>query len=254
MGGFIMIKLTGIVIAKNEEEMIGECLDSLAFCDQIIVVDNASSDGTKKIAKQKGAKVISTEINSFSELRNLGLAKARSEYVLYIDADERVSDALYNEILSIVYKNDKKISAYRIPRKNYYFGDHPWPYIEKLERLFRKKSLKGWLGVLHETPQVIGEVGELESPILHYTHRNLEEMVNKTNVWSDVEARLRFEQHHPKMTWWRFPRVMFTAFWDSFVKQKGFQAGTIGLLESVYQAYSMFITYAKLWELQEIKQ
>jgi glycosyltransferase involved in cell wall biosynthesis len=249
-----MSKLTGIVIAKNEEEMIGECLDSLAFCDQILVVDNASSDGTKEIAKQKGAKVISTKINNFSELRNLGLAKARSEYVLYIDADERVTDALYNEILSIVYKNDKTISAYRIPRKNYYFGNHPWPYIEKLERLFRKKSLKGWVGELHETPQVIGEVGELKSPILHYTHRNLEEMVNKTNVWSDVEARLRFEQHHPKMTWWRFPRVMFTAFWDSFVKQKGFQVGTIGLLESVYQTYSMFITYAKLWELQEVKK
>ncbi len=249
-----MSKLTGIVIAKNEEEMIGECLDSLAFCDQILVVDNASSDGTKEIAKQKGAKVISTKINNFSELRNLGLAKARSEYVLYIDADERVTDALYNEILSIVYKNDKTISAYRIPRKNYYFGNHPWPYIEKLERLFRKKSLKGWEGELHETPKIIGEVGELKYPILHYTHSNLEEMVDKTNIWSDVEARLRFEQQHPRMTWWRFPRVMFTAFWNSFVKQKGFQAGTIGLLESVYQAYSMFITYAKLWELQEVKK
>lgn len=249
-----MSKLTGIVIAKNEEEMIGECLDSLAFCDQILVVDNASSDGTKEIAKQKGAKVISTKINNFSELRNLGLAKVRSEYVLYIDADERVTDALYNEILSIVYKNDKTISAYRIPRKNYYFGNHPWPYIEKLERLFRKKSLKGWEGELHETPKIIGEVGELKYPILHYTHSNLEEMVDKTNIWSDVEARLRFEQQHPTMTWWRFPRVMFTAFWNSFVKQKGFQAGTIGLLESVYQAYSMFITYAKLWELQEVKK
>lgn len=249
-----MSKLTGIVIAKNEEEMIGECIDSLAFCDYVLVVDNASSDKTKEIAKQKGAKVIDTEINNFSGLRNLGLEKARSEYVLYLDADERVSDTLYNEILSVVYKNDQTISAYRIPRKNYYFGNHPWPYVEKLERLFRKKNLKGWVGELHETPQIIGEVGELKSPIIHYTHRNLEEMVNKTNRWSDIEARLRFEQHHPKMTWWRFPRVMFTAFWNSFIKQKGFQAGTIGLLESLYQAYSMFVTYAKLWELQEVKK
>ena len=68
--------------------------------------------------------------------------------------------------------------------------------------------------------------------------------------WSTIEAELRFKARHPKMTWWRFPRVMFTAFYDSYIKQKGYKVGAVGIMESMYQAFSIFITYAKLWELQ----
>ncbi len=79
-------------------------------------------------------------------------------------------------------------------------------------------------------------------------------MVNKTNTWSDTEAKLRLEAKHPQITWWRFPRVMTTAFVDSFFRQKGYKAGTAGIIESIYQSFSMFITYAKLWEMQEEKK
>ena len=75
-------------------------------------------------------------------------------------------------------------------------------------------------------------------------------MVNKTLEWSTIEAKLRFKSNHPKMTWWRFPRVMIPAIFNSYVKQKGYKAGTVGIVESFYQAFSMFITYAKLWEMQ----
>lgn len=127
---------------------------------------------------------------------------------------------------------------------------YPWPKIEMLERLFRTSQLKGWHGKLHETPDVNGVVGELHAPLFHYTHRDLSSMVEKTNTWSEVEAKLRLDANHPKMTWWRFPRVMLSAFYDSYIKQKGYKAGTAGLIESIYQGFSMFITYAKLWELQ----
>ena len=75
-------------------------------------------------------------------------------------------------------------------------------------------------------------------------------MLNKTIEWSSAEAMLRYNAGHPQMTWWRFPRVMLTAFFDSYIKQQGFRAGAIGLIESIYQSFSIFITYAKLWELQ----
>ena len=75
-------------------------------------------------------------------------------------------------------------------------------------------------------------------------------MVEKTNQWSDVEASLRFKSKHPQVTWWRFIRVMWSAFYKSYIGQRGFKAGVIGLIESIYQAFSMFITYAKLWEMQ----
>ena len=76
-------------------------------------------------------------------------------------------------------------------------------------------------------------------------------MVNKTLEWSKIEAELRFNSNHPKMVWWRFPRVMTTAFLNSYVKQGGYKVGTVGIIESVYQSFSMFITYARLWEMQK---
>ncbi|OGG08273.1 hypothetical protein A2154_00830 [Candidatus Gottesmanbacteria bacterium RBG_16_43_7] len=87
--------------------------------------------------------------------------------------------------------------------------------------------------------------------MIHTTHDNLEEMVAKTNQWSETEARLRFENQHPPIVWWRFFRVMWTSFYKSYITERGYKAGTVGLIESIYQAYSMFITYAKLWEMQQ---
>ena len=79
-------------------------------------------------------------------------------------------------------------------------------------------------------------------------------MLDKTIEWSKVEAETRFQMNHPKMTWWRFPRVMITAFLDSYFRQGGYKIGVAGLIESVYQAFSIFVTYARLWELQQKKK
>lgn len=243
------MKLTGIVIAKNEEEMIEDCLESLQFCDEIVVVDNESEDKTSEISEKYGAKVIKVKSDDFSKLRSEGLKNLSSDWVLYLDADERVTPELGKEIKQIII-NPGEFKAFRIKRKNYYFGNKEWPKIEKLERLFRKKNLKGWYGKIHESSQVEGEIGELQNYILHYTHRDLGQMLDKTNEWSEVEAELRFKSDHPKMSWWRFPRVMISAFFDSYYKQKGYKAGIAGLIESIYQSFSIFITYAKLWEKQ----
>ena len=247
-----MAKISAIIIAKDAEEMIADCLDSVSFCDEIIVIDNASTDRTVEIAKHFGAKVFQDTGHNFAELRNFGQQKAKSKWILYIDTDERLSPELVLNIKNIVLSTkDDKYSGYKVLRKNFYFGNHEWPTVEKLERLFRKNDLEGWFGEVHETAKVKGEVGELEGFLLHYTHRDLTSMVEKTIQWSKIGADLRFKAHHPQMSWWRFIRVMITAFNDSFIKQKGYKAGTAGLVEGIYQAFSMFITYAKLWERQE---
>lgn len=248
-----MIKISGIIIARNEEKMIGEALDSLSFCDEILLIDNGSTDKTKEIAESKSAKIYEIKTNDFSELRNFGLSKAEGDWVLYLDADERINDELKNSIKKNI-SNDIRYSAFFLKRKNYYFGNHEWPYIEKLERLFKKDKLKKWTGRLHESPVFEGEIGQLDGFILHFTHRNFESMLNKTIEWSSQEALLRYNSRHPKMTWWRFPRVMMSAFLNSYIKQKGYKAGVVGVLESIYQSFSMFITYAKLWELQKLNK
>jgi glycosyltransferase involved in cell wall biosynthesis len=245
-----MSKISAVIIARNEEKMIGEALKSLAFCDEIIVVDNGSSDKTKDIAEKLGAKVSEIKSNDFSQLRNFGLSKAENPWILYLDADERIDDELKASIREIV-SSDSNFAAFFLKRKNFYFGNHQWPKIEKLERLFRKEKLKGWKGELHESPVVEGEIGKIDAGFIeHFTHRDLESMLNKTNEWSAKEALLRYNSGHPKMSWWRFPRVMLTAFFDSYIKQGGFKVGATGIVESMYQSFSMFVTYAKLWELQ----
>lgn len=254
-----MNKISAIVIAKNEEERIADCLDSVSFCDEAVVVDNASEDRTSQIAERMGAKVVRTDSSNFSELRNLGLKRASGDLVLYVDADERVSPALRDSIKYEVSLRPElrarasmkgRLSAYKIVRKNFYLGNNEWPKTEKMERLFQKDKLKGWKGKLHESPEILGEVGELEGFLLHYTHRNLGQMLKKTIEWSKVEAKLRYDAGHPKMSWWRFPRVMVSTFLDYYIIQGGYKVGTAGLIESMYQAFSIFVTYARLWEMQ----
>lgn len=244
-----MSKISTVIIARNEEKMIEDALDSVSFCDEIIVIDNNSTDNTKKIAEKKNAKVYDVNSNDFSFLRNYGLEKSSSEWILYLDSDERVSEQLQSSIKKVV-SNGSEYSAFFLKRKNYYFGKNEWPQIEKLERLFKKQNLKKWKGQLHESPIIEGSIGELDGYIFHFTHRDLDSMLNKTIEWSSTEALLRYNSGHPQMTWWRFPRVMITAFLNSYIKQQGFRAGAVGLMESMYQAFSIFITYAKLWELQ----
>lgn len=248
-----MQSLTGIIIAKNEEELIADAIDNLNFCDEVIVVDGGSDDKTREIAEKMKARVIHFETDDFSAMRNIGKKHAKGEWILYIDADERLSEELKKNIQRTLENPDNKV-CFRLKRKNYYFLQYEWPFIESLERLFKAKMLEEWYGKLHESPKVRGEIGSLPGYLYHYTHRDLSSMLRKTIDWSSKEAKLRYDAKHPKMTWWRFPRVMMTAFYVSYIRQKGYAVGVPGLIESIYQSFSMFITYAKLWELQNEKK
>ncbi len=249
------MKLSAVIIAKNGEELLKDCIASLKFCDEILVVDAGSTDNTVQLAKHLGAKVIHGSDGDFARQRNIGKEAAKGEWILYIDTDERVSDLLRKNIQFQISNSQfpMEVVAYRIKRKNFYLGNHPWPKIEKLERLFYKNNLEEWYGKLHETPKVTGEIGDIDGFLLHYTHRDLTSMLFKTILWSQTEASLRLETHHPKIVSWRLIRVMATGFFDSYIKQGGWKAGTMGLIESIYQSYSMFITYARLWEMQQMK-
>jgi len=244
--------VSAIIIAKNEEPRIALAIASLTFADEVVVMDNGSSDNTATVAKRMGATVFSVSEKDFAKIRNEAAGKARGTWLLYVDADEVVTGELGVEI-SRTIKNPPEYDAYEVNRINHYLGVR-WPSQEWMVRLIKRDALLGWEGKLHETARVSGAVGKLTGSIVHHTHRTLSEMVAKTNEWSETEASLRLMAHHPRITWWRIFRVMATGFWDSFVIQGGWRVGTAGLIESMYQGFSMFITYAKLWEMQEFRK
>lgn len=244
-----------IIITYNEEEVLEDALKSLKdFADEIILVDSRSTDDTVKIASKYKAKIIEHVLTSFSGQRNIGLEEAKGDWVFYLDADERLTSEFKKEALDLIssYDLSSDLAGFFVKRKTYYF-DRDWHFTDRVQRLFFKKKLKEWYGIVHETPRVDGRLEVINSPILHFTHRNLEQMLDKTNRWSDYEAELRFKAHHPHMSWWRFPRVMVPEFFRAYISQGGYKNGTEGVIESIYQAFSMFITYAKLWELQNKK-
>lgn len=246
-----MKKISVVVLTKNSEKLIEDCLESLSWADEILVIDSGSKDKTPDIAKKLGAQVFTAPQGGFSDLRNFGAKKAKGGWLLYVDADERVTPLLRKEIRGVL-KNPEH-AAYAIPRKNILLGREMkhggwWP--DYVLRLMEKEALVVWRGELHEQPEIEGRVGKLKNPLIHITHRNLTEMVEKTNQWSEIEARLLFESDHPEMRWWRFFSVAFREFWYRAIKERGFLDGTVGAIEIIYQMFSRMITYAKLWEMQ----
>ena len=244
--------ISAIVLTKNNQNTIKDCLSSLTdLVDEIIIIDNISNDDTLNIAKSFTSKIYEVKDQDFSYKRNYGSDKAKGDWLFYIDSDEKVDDKLKREIKSAV--SSDKYTSYAIPRRNIFLGKElkygGW-YPDYVLRLIKKEALVKWEGKLHEQPKVKGEVGKLINPLIHKSHRSLSEMVDKTNEWSEVEARLLFEANHPKVYWWRFITIALREFWYRGILKLGFLDGTVGIIEIIYQMYSRMITYVKLWEMQ----
>ncbi len=253
------MRLSVIIIAKNEEKLIGDAIRSAKFADEVIVIDTGSSDKTPLIAKKLGARVIKmpSQKLAFAHWRTEAIKKAKGAWIFYLDADERITPKLRNAILKIIKQPpEKNVVAYAVPRKNYYLGRRvrwggSWP--DYVKRLFWKEALKKWSGKLHEEPVFEGKLEILPAPLKHYTHRDLTSMVAKTIAWSRLEAEELYRAHHPPVTWWRILRIMLTELWQRGIKQQGFRDGTVGVIEVIFQMFSRFVTYARLWEKQNSK-
>lgn len=246
-------KISVIVVARNEEAKIGKCLESVNFADEILVFDNNSTDKTSEISKKNGVKVLAIDEGDFSERKNFAFSKAKHNWILSLDADERVTSDLHDEIVKIIKHPNKRFGAYAIPRKNYIFGKEfkyggLWP--DYVVRLFRKDKFVRWEGRLHEQPVISGRLSYLKKPLIHFKHDTLEEMVVKTNEWSEVEAKLMFESSHPRMNIFRFLSAMLREFNLRMIRQKSFMDGDVGIIYTLYQVFSRFLSYGKLWEMQ----
>lgn len=246
--------LSVVVLTHNDQDLIKTCLESVKWADELVVIDNNSTDSTREIVKTYTDKVFIDRGNDFAIRRNLGMEKARGDWVLYLDSDERVSEPLKKEILSIIESTEQ--SAFALSRKNIIFGKlvSYGPYKKDwMIRLFKKSDFEGWQGRIHEYGKFKGKLGYAKNSLLHLTHRDIDHIVLKSLDWSNIDAKLRLEAHHPPMTSLRFLRILMTETFNQGIKRGGFFAGTVGVMDSMLQVFSLFITYVRLWQLQQPK-
>ncbi|HOX96119.1 MAG TPA: glycosyltransferase family 2 protein [Candidatus Woesebacteria bacterium] len=249
MDKITMPKISIIILAKNVPDEIVLAIKTSLFADEVIVVDSGSTDNTVEVCRKLGAKIVHSTGDSFSKWRNDGAKEAKGDWLLYLDSDERIPLKLAREIRSVI--ETPQHQAYTISRYEIFLGKHLTHWGDPLVlRLMKKTALKRWEGKLHEQPKIEGSIGELRHQMVHLSHKNIDEKVPNTMNWSKSEARMLLDSGHPQMKGWRFVRIMLTEFWYRAVKQGLWRDGTEGWIEIIYQMFSKFLTYERLWEAQ----
>jgi glycosyltransferase involved in cell wall biosynthesis len=244
-------KVSATIITLNEAEHIAAAIDSVSWADEIVVVDSGSTDGTVDVARARGARVSTREWTGYVDQKNHAASLAAHDWIVSLDADERVTPELAGEIQALL-RSDPPRRGYRVPRVTFYQGR--WIrttdfYPDYQARLYDRRAGR-WRGdLVHESVHVDGGVGYLRGELQHYSFRDLTDHVDRINHYSSLAARQLYAQGrratpldllvHPP-----------AAFLRNYVLRRGALDGSAGLLISLVNAYSVFLKFAKLWELQ----
>ena len=247
-----MEKISVIIITKNEEENIGDCLKSVEWADEIIVVDSESKDKTIEIAENFSAKVFVKKWEGFSIQKKYALNIASNELVLNLDADERVSERLKCEIEGLDFISD----GYFILRENYFLNKRittcGWDKDFQL-RLFKKSKVKVTEKLIHEGFVVDGKVDYLKNPLIHYTFASIEKSLSKINTYSTLQA-LEVYKMKKKVKSSTIISHGLSAFLRYYFSLKGYKDGIQGLMISIFNSITTLLTYMKIWEFQNFKK
>jgi len=246
-----MNKISGLIICKNEEKNIEECVKSILWCDEVIVIDSFSTDETLQIAKKYTDKIFQNEWTGFADQRKFALTKAASDWIFAIDADERCSNELEVEIRSLMQKEYISENGFEIPRKSFFHSKwikHGGWYPNYQLRLFRKAFSGVTDKLVHESYYVTGQTGKLKNNILHYTVNSINEYIKKINSYSDLYAAERVSRRKIKfIDIFLLPQI---AFFQQFILKGNFLDGIEGLMVSKFHMITKLLNYMKTWELQ----
>jgi glycosyltransferase involved in cell wall biosynthesis len=244
--------VSAIVVCFNEETHIGDCLRSLAWCDEIIVVDSFSTDRTVEICKQFTAHVFQRAWGGYRDQKAFAHSQATKEWVILVDSDERVPPELQHEIRESLASDRQAYAGYAVPRLVYYLKRWWWRggwYPDYDVRLFRRDRAT-WGGKdPHEKILVQGTVRKLRHPLHHFTYRDMTEHLERINRFTSISAReLRHAGHKARITDALLRPV--ARFLSSYFLKRGFLEGFAGLYVAITAAVYVFLKYAKLWELE----
>lgn len=242
--------ISAILITRDEGDNIGDCLDGLAFCDEIVIVDSGSTDGTRDIAEARGAKVfLETDWQGYGVQKQRALDRAISDWVLAVDADERIPDALRTEILDAVVKAEA--AGYRIKRRNWFLGrplSHGGWYPDPVLRLARRQAARFKPAIVHETLLVEGKIAELDTPMDHLSYRTIDDVLVKMRRYALASAEARRRDGVRGGLVAALLRAKFT-FLKAYVFQLGLLDGGRGLVAAIARAQETFWRYlAAGWE------
>ncbi len=246
-----MSSLSVIVITKNEEGNIRECLESVRWASEVVVVDGGSVDSTVEIATSMGAKVHIRPWEGYGAAKNFALSQCTGAWVLWLDADERVTDSLAGEMQSIVGKGVGDFAGYEVARRAYFLNrwiKHCGWYPGYVLRLFKRETGRFTEDRVHERLEVRGIVGHLQSDLLHYTDPNLHHYFEKFNRYTSLGA----EEMVDKGKNFGIADLIFRPIWvfiRMYMIRRGFLDGIQGFILCVLSAAYVFTKYAKLWEL-----
>src|SRR3990167_5419890 len=245
------MQISALILTFNEEEVIEDCLKSLAFVDEIVILDQYSEDETVKIAQKFTNHIFKTRYREFDKNRNILARYAKGKWLLYLDSDERLTpDGIYEIEKSI---KENKFSAFYMPRKNYVLGKlikHGGWWPDYAPRLFKKKHFIEWSGQIHESPKFKGQLCYLKEPISHVTARNLNLMLEKSIKWAKIESSLFYKFQNSKVTIVKIAKASLFEFIRRYFFKRGFQDGAIGLIEAIYQALHQAMVFTYLYEKQ----
>jgi glycosyltransferase involved in cell wall biosynthesis len=250
------VPVSVVVITKNEQDRIRECLESIyGWVDEIIIVDDESSDDTVKIVKEFTDKIFTRKMDIEGRHRNWAYAKAKNEWVLSLDADERVSKELKDEIREVLSKNSE-YSGFSIPRRNYiadYWIRYGGLYPSGQLRLFKKDKFRYEEVEVHPRVFLDGETGHLKSDIIHYSWKDFGDFLSKLNgqttraaqKWINTERKMSFGN-----ALWRTS----DRFWRTLIRKKAYKDGFIGFMVAYFASLYQIISYAKYWQMKKERQ
>ena len=251
-----MHTIAAIVITKNEERNIDACLETLEWVDELIVVDAESTDQTVELAKTYTSKVFVRAWPGYGPQKNFGMEQATADWILIVDADERVTPELRDEIVETL-KGETQAVAYRIPRRNFYYGSwirYAGQYPDLQLRLLRRESGRYNELPVHEHLEVEGSVGNLQGHLDHHTHPTVLSHELKIERYSTLAAQTRTAEGQPYASWhhlffnpgWTFVRL--------YLLRQGFRDGLAGFLVCAFSSAHVLLKYAKIWEHRHAAQ
>ena len=242
-----MQTITVIIPVYNEESYIQDCLRSVSFANQIIVIDSFSTDNTLKLVNEFNCEVIQRKFDNFSNQKNVAIQSAKSDWILFVDADERVTEKLKYEITETL-KNPKH-QAYKIKFPHFYMNRFLYHTENRVVRLVKNENIH-FEGEVHEKLIHNGSVGLLKNFMIHYTYKGLFNYIKKKDSYAWFQAKM-LKDKNKSANYFFLVFKPFYRFFHTYIIRRGFLDGVPGLALAIIDAYGVFSRYVKMILLEK---